>query len=376
MLANIINRNSRAAESLFKPFTMKQLELTSRIVMAPMTRSFAKDGVPHVDAARYYSQRAANGVSLIITEGVVIDHSAAAGSTMVPRFFGEDALKAWKSIVDAVHGEGGKIMPQLWHVGTDRKPAESPNPEVEPIGPSGLVAPGMKIAEPMSESQIVAVIEAFAKAAATAQKLGFDGIELHGAHGYLIDQFLWKGTNQREDEWGGTIEGRGRFANEVVRACRKAVGPAFPIVLRFSQWKINDFNARLAQDPSELERILDPLVDAGVDIFHCSTRRFWQHEFDGSELNLAGWTKKITGQPTITVGSVGLDSEFLSLFTEGKGGEAMNLDTLLERLDRNEFDLVAIGRALLADPTWATKIKGGRYAELKSFTPDQLNTLE
>jgi 2,4-dienoyl-CoA reductase-like NADH-dependent reductase (Old Yellow Enzyme family) len=227
----------------------------------------------------------------------------------------------------------------------------------------------------MSESEILEVIEAFAQGAADAKRIGFDGIELHGAHGYLIDQFFWEGTNQRSDRYGGDLVSRTRFAVEIVQACRRAVGPDFPIVFRFSQWKIQDFNAKLASTPKELEQFLTPLVDAGVDIFHCSTRRFWLPEFEGSNLNLAGWTKKITGKPTITVGSVGLDGEFLSAFLEGKGANNAGLNKLIEMLEREEFDLVAVGRALLSDPAWAAKIRDGRTNELLPFNVESMNTL-
>ncbi len=128
-------------------------------------------------------------------------------------------------------------------------------------------------------------------------------------------------------------------------------------------------------NPEELERFLTPLSEAGVDIFHASTRRFWEPEFEGSDLNLAGWTRKLTGKPAITVGSVGLDSDFTSLFEEGKGGQAASLDNLIERLDRGEFDLVAVGRALLSDPAWAAKIRDDRTEELEPFTREALATL-
>ena len=125
----------------------------------------------------------------------------------------------------------------------------------------------------------------------------------------------------------------------------------------------------------ELERFLSQLSSAGVDIFNASTRRFWEPEFEGSDLNLAGWTRKLTGKPAITVGSVGLDSDFTSLFVEGKGGQNSGIDQLIERLEREEFDLVAVGRALLTDPAWAAKIRGDRIDELKPFTPAALATL-
>lgn len=111
-----------------------------------------------------------------------------------------------------------------------------------------------------------------------------------------------------------------------------------------------------------------PFIDAGVDIFHCSTRRFWEPEFDGSDLNLAGWTKRITGKPTITVGSVGLsgNSDFVASLG-GRSAEVASIDELLVRLAKNEFDLVAIGRALLANPDWPLQVRGGRADRLKPF---------
>jgi len=228
----------------------------------------------------------------------------------------------------------------------------------------------------MTDSEIADVIGSFARAAADARRIGFDGVELHAAHGYLIDQFFWEVTNRRTDRYGGDVAGRTRFGAEIVRACRRAVGPDFPIILRFSQWKVGHYKARLASAPQELAAFLTPLVDAGVDIFHCSTRRFWQPEFAGSSLNLAGWTKKLTGRPTMTVGSVGLkDSDFLT-YLDGEGAEPEAIDSVAERLEREEFDLVAVGRALIADPAWPTKIRVGRHDELIAFEAGMLETLD
>jgi 2,4-dienoyl-CoA reductase-like NADH-dependent reductase (Old Yellow Enzyme family) len=161
------------------------------------------------------------------------------------------------------------------------------------------------------------------------------------------------------------------------------VGPKFPIQLRFSQWKLQDYAARLATTPDELGRFLEPLAAAGIDAFHCSTRRFWEPEFEGSDLNLAGWTKKITGKPTTTVGSVSLEVDFtVSLGrapapkTDGNGaGRAAHMDRLVEMLARGDFDLVAVGRAILADPAWAAKVRENHINELNSFTPEVLKTL-
>jgi len=363
------------AAALFTPFVSRTLSLPNRIVMAPMTRSQSPRGVPGDNVADYYRRRAEQGVGLIVTEGTAIDHPAAVSNPNIPWFHGDEALAGWARVVAGVHQAGGRIVPQLWHVGMARKVGAEPNPAARPVGPSGLAKPGEPVNEPMTSSEIADVIAAYARSAAHARRLGFDGLELHAAHGYLIDQFLWAGTNLRTDQYGGSLVQRTRFAVDVVRACRAEVGPDFPIIFRFSQWKLQDYTARLASAPSELEAMLTPLVHAGVDIFHCSTRRFWQPEFDGSALNLAGWTKKLTGLPVITVGSVGLSEEFMASLREGKSASTEGLDTLIAMVERNEVDLVAIGRALLVDAGWARKIREGRTDDLVPFTPEALKTL-
>ncbi len=360
-------------EILFTPFQAGNLSLSNRIVMAPMTRVFSPNGVPGSDVAAYYRRRAEGGVGLIITEGTAINHPSAVSHQNIPNFHGEEALKGWAQVVEEVHAAGGKIIPQLWHVGMARSIGALPNAEALPIGPSGLNLAGEQVTEPMTEDEIQGTITAFAHAAADAKRIGFDGIELHGAHGYLIDQFFWEKTNQRTDRYGGDMEARTTFAVEIVDACRRAVGPDFPIVLRFSQWKAGDYSAKLARNPEELTRFLAPLSNAGVDIFHCSTRRFWLPEFEGSELNLAGWTKKITGKPSITVGSVGLNSEFVSAVPDKN--EEDNLDRLVEMLEKEEFDLVAVGRALIVDPEWPAKVQSGRTDEILPFTSESTKTL-
>jgi 2,4-dienoyl-CoA reductase-like NADH-dependent reductase (Old Yellow Enzyme family) len=361
-------------DSLFKSFSHPKLTLKNRIVMAPMTRHFSPDGVPGANVAEYYRKRAAGEVGLIITEGTTVNHKAASSDTAIPNFHSEAALAGWAKVVEAVHAEGGKIAPQLWHVGPIRKPGQGPFPDYPSASPSGLLAPGKKVLEPLSTEEIEEIISAFAQAGKNARDLGFDSLEIHGAHGYLINSFLWEGTNQRSDEYGGSLSKRSRFAADLVRAIRQQVGEAFPIIFRFSQWTQQDFDTRLTLNPEELQIMLQPISDAGVDIFHCSTRRFWEPEFPGSTLNLAGWTKKITGKPTISVGSVSLNEEFIATYREGKA-EVADIGELLKRMDADEFDLIAVGRALLANPDWARRIRDDATS-LKTFSKEQLAVLD
>ena len=361
--------------ALFTPFRLGKLVLPNRVVMAPMTRKHSPGGVPGANVAAYYRRRAAGGVGLIITEGVGIPHPAALYDTAIPSFHGKAALAGWSRVLAGVRAEGGRIMPQLWHTGAFRKPGDSPNPEVAPATPSGLFKPGQFVGTPMTQSDIEAVIRAYAEAAASAQRLGFDGIEIHAAHGYLIDTFFWDATNLRSDGYNGDLAARTRFAVEVIAACRAAVGPDFPILLRFSQWKQQDYAARLAPTPAALATFLEPMAAAGVDMLHCSTRRFWEPEFAGSALNLAGWAKKLTGLPTITVGSVGLGADATASFAGARAQVAGLDDHLLPMLERGEFDLVAVGRALLGDPDWTTKIRDGRDHDLRPFDTASMKVL-
>jgi 2,4-dienoyl-CoA reductase-like NADH-dependent reductase (Old Yellow Enzyme family) len=205
-------------------------------------------------------------------------------------------------------------------------------------------------------------------------------IRLSYLFSYLVDQFFWEGSNQRDDEYGGDLVARTRFACEIVQAIRERVGPDFPIIFRFSQWKQQDYDARLATTPEELDAFLTPLVNAGVDIFHCSTRRFWEPEFEGSDLNLAGWTKKLTGRPVITVGSVGLNASFIDEekrdMVDASGVAHANIEELATRLGNDEFELVAVGRALLQDPEWVIKVREERFDELGDYSKKSLMELK
>jgi 2,4-dienoyl-CoA reductase-like NADH-dependent reductase (Old Yellow Enzyme family) len=363
---------SRTA-ALFKPFTIKNLTLLNRIVMAPMTRSKSPGGIPGPKVAAYYRRRAEGGVGLIMTEGTYVPHLGAGAYLDVPHFYGEESLAGWKRVAEEVHDAGRRIFPQLWHVGLVPAPDGTFGPDA--VGPSGLAKAGERVTEPMTEQDIDNMIRAFGEAAASAQRLGFDGVEIHGAHGYLLDQFFWGVTNRRSDGYGGDLPVRTRFAVEVIREIRSKVSPEFPVCLRFSQWKLQDYNARLAQSPAELEQFLAPLSAAGVDLFHCSQRRFWEPEFEGSSLNLAGWTKKLTGKPTITVGSVTLNEEFTQSFGSPETAGVTGIDELLERLECEEFDLVAIGRSLIVNPSWPTVVQRGAIQELLPFQRDVLAQL-
>ncbi|MGN5238277.1 MULTISPECIES: NADH:flavin oxidoreductase [unclassified Rhodococcus (in: high G+C Gram-positive bacteria)] len=364
---------TRTLSPLFRPLSIRTLELPNRIVMSPMTRSYSPGGVPGADVAEYYRRRAAGGTGLIITEGTAIGHPTAVDNPRVPRMHGDDALEGWQRVVDAVHAEGGRIIPQLWHVGPLWGAMTSAvDPALTPMRPSGVwgevgltsysdeyVARAGEPCRAMTEEDIADVIAAYTEAARNAREVGFDGIALHGGHGYLLDSFLWDSTNRRDDHWGGDLERRTRFPAAVVASVRDAVGDDTPIFFRFSQHKQQDYHARIAQTPEELQIILSALAEAGVDVFDASIRRFDATVFEGSDLSLAGWAKKLTGALSMAVGSVGLGASLRESRTSGTAPTADNIPELERRLSGEEFDLIAIGRLHLADPALATKLRDG-----------------
>ncbi len=360
----------RELEPLFTPFTCGSLTTANRFVMSPMTRNFSPDGVPLPAVAQYYARRAHMG--LVITEGVGPDHPAAlgdgtTGGPALPLMYGDAALASWKTVVDAVHAAGGKIAPQLWHMGPIRLSGTGPHPDEPSISPSGIWGPLDKAmvppdylmavkqpGVPASDSDIADIIAGFARSAALAHELGFDAIALHGAHGYLLDSFLWECTNRRTDQWGGDSLRRARLAREVVRAVRRIIPADKPIIYRISQWKLQDYDARLAETPEDLALIVGALADAGVDIFDVSTRHFDAPAFAGSDMGLAGWVRKLGGKPVMTVGGIGFDKDLQSSFLEPTAA-IDNLGEVARRFTAGEFDLVAIGRAALMDADWIGK---------------------
>ncbi|WP_346772948.1 12-oxophytodienoate reductase [Rhodococcus sp. 14C212] len=364
-----MSRNDRIDLTPFQePFRWGGLSLRNRFALAPMTRLKSPGGVPTADNADYYRRRAAAGVGLIITEGVHVRDPAAGFSLDVPHAYGADAAAGWRAVIAQVHAEGSAIIPQLWHMGAMRGGEYDRGPDTETVSPSGIGLDGRPVGRALTGADIERIIGDFVESATFAKECGFDGAEIHGAHGYIIDEFLWQRTNRRGDVYGYGNRHGTKFAVDLIRAIRGAVGPDFPIVFRFSQWKSDHYRARLASSPQELEEILTPLVDAGVDLFHPSSRRHWMPEFEShGDLGLAGWTKKITGCPTIAVGSVGVGALMGSDNTIVAETVQERLTYLLQQFEHDEFDIVAIGRALLADAQWVQKATAGAWDEIKPY---------
>jgi 2,4-dienoyl-CoA reductase-like NADH-dependent reductase (Old Yellow Enzyme family) len=357
----------------FQPASFAGLALRNRIVMAPMTRRMADDdGVVTAESVRYYRRRAAGEVGLIISEGTAIDSAHAYDTITVPRIETDEQVAGWRRVCEAIHAEGGAFAPQLWHTGP-----KADNPIGPSDGPSaprkdGSARPPVRA---MNADDFHQVIGAFVHAAVASKDIGCDAIELHGAHGYLLDSFLSPAVNQREDDYGGSFENRMRFPLEATRAVRAAVGPDYPILYRFSQWSIEDYNERKFRHPDELAAFVTALKEAGVDILHVSTRRATDPAFeDVSDRTLAGWTRELSGLPTIAVGSVSV-----TLTMDEAYGEAASViddpGPGLALVEDGEADLLAVGRALIPNPDWVKIVRDGDWRQLKPFHKEQLKSL-
>jgi len=356
--------------ALFTPFMLAGVTLPNRFVMPGMQRGLCVEGAPSQSMTDYYRRRVAGGVGLVITESVAVDHESATQNGRFARLI-ERTAPAWAACFSAIKAEGGHIISQLWHEGGLRpEGGDGPYARYPTLSPSGWANATRQNGRAASMEELDAIKAGFVRSARIAQQAGADGVEVHGAHGYLLDQFLWTATNRRADGYGGpAIADRVRFPAEIVAAIRAACGPGFLISFRFSQWKESDYSARVAESPDELEVMLSMLRRAGADLIHASTRRFWLPEWPESPLGLAGWCKAVGGMPVATVGSVGLNVDIMESFS-GKPVEGRIREGLRELTGRfagGEFDLVSVGRSLISDPQWVEKVRRGAYDAIRTF---------
>jgi N-ethylmaleimide reductase len=337
---------------LFTPIALGPLTLPNRIVMAPMTRNRAEGNVPNALMARYYGLRAAAG--LIVTEGTSPSPNGL-GYARIPGIYSEQQVAGWRQVTDAVHAAGGRIFVQLMHCGRVAHPANLP-PGARVLAPSPIAAPGEMwtdtqglqphpVPEAMSEADIAAAIDEYAQACRNALAAGFDGVELHGANGYLIDQFLNTASNQRTDRWGGSVENRMRFAVEVARAAAAAIG-AERVGMRISPF--NNFNG-MQPDP-QMEALYLALIEAlnAIGLAYI-------HIVDHRHLGASGPTEEYKDR---------LRAAFRgrTIFCGGYDAARANAD-----LGAGRCDLVAFGRPFIANPDLVERLRTG--APLKEPDP-------
>ncbi len=340
------------SSTLFTPTTLGKLQLKNRIVMAPMTRSRAIGNVPNELMAKYYAMRADAG--LIITEGTSPSPNGI-GYARIPGVYSDAQVKGWKLVTDAVHAKGGKIFVQLMHTGRVSHPANMPAGS-KMLAPSAILAPGEMWTDSsgmqphpapvaMSEADIAQAIAEFAAAAKCAIEAGFDGVELHGANGYLIDQFLNTASNHRTDQWGGSVENRIRFAVAVSKAVAAAIG-ADRLGMRISPYGV--FNG-MAPD-AEMDAMYDRLVGElnGIGLVYI-------HMVDHSSMGAPE-------VPPALKATIRGDFNGKYILSGGYDAARANAD-----LDGDCGDLVAFGRPYISNPDLVQKLQNGTALTAPDF---------
>ena len=337
---------------LFTPFQAGALSLANRVVMAPLTRNRAPGSLPNALMAAYYAQRASAG--LLITEATAISHQGQ-GYADVPGLWTDEQVKGWRTVTDAVHAAGGKIVTQLWHVGrvshTELQPGGG-----APVAPSAITAKTKTVLihdgvpafadtsapRALESAEIPAIVQDYRRAARNAIAAGFDGVEVHAANGYLIDQFLKTGANQRSDEWGGSIENRARFLLEVMRAICDEIGGARTGIRLSPVTPANDI---VDADPQPLfdhvVRQLAPLGLAYIHVIEGATggpREIADRPFDYAALRQAWRDAGGTGAWMVNNGyDLALAAQALA----------------------DGADLVAFGRPYIANPDLVERLRQG-----------------
>ncbi len=339
--------------SLFDPVRAGDLALPNRIVMAPLTRNRAPGAVPTALMAEYYAQRASAG--LLVSEGTAVSHQGQ-GYADVPGLYTPEQLQAWKRVTDAVHAHGGRIVTQLWHVGrvshVELQPGGQP-----PVGPSAIAAKTktflirdgaagfVETSTPreLAAQELPGIVEDFRRAAQDAVGVsGFDGVEVHAANGYLIDQFLKRGANQRDDDYGGSVENRARLLLEVMRAVAQAAGPGRTGIRLSPITPANDIHD---PEPQPLfEYVVEQLAKLGLA---------YVHVIEGA----TGGARELPDRP--------FDFDGLRRIYRDAGGRGAwmvnnGYDTALAgQALAHGADLVAFGRSYIANPDLVERLRAG-----------------
>jgi 2,4-dienoyl-CoA reductase-like NADH-dependent reductase (Old Yellow Enzyme family)/thioredoxin reductase len=336
---------------LFRPGRIGSLRLRNRTVMAPMGSNLASEtGGVTDELIAHYARRARGGVGLVIVENTAVAYPLGRNGATHLRLDGDAFIPGLRRLVEAVQREGAAVAVQLNHAGAWTSPARTGG--LQPVAPSDVpIQPGAAVPRPLSVAEIETLVGDFARAAQRARKAGFDGIEIHGAHGYLISEFISPYTNRREDAYGGSMENRLRFPLQVIRAVREAVGPCFPLWMRMNG---DDFLPG-GNDQAACQEIARRLAAAGLDALHVSSgmppshpRQVEPMRFEqGWKLYLAAGIRELVDVPVIAPGVI----------REPEVAQAA--------LAAGRVDFVALGRTLLADPDWAGKAAQGAPGRIR-----------
>jgi 2,4-dienoyl-CoA reductase-like NADH-dependent reductase (Old Yellow Enzyme family) len=347
-----------AAHPALEPTILAGAKLPNRLAVAPMTRvSAGEDGTPTEAMGRYYAAFASGGFGLVITEGTYTDDRYSQGYFFQPGIVTESHVEAWKPIVESIHAGGARVVMQLMHAGAlsqgNRYRAETAGPSAVP--PMGKMMPeyGGSGEWPtplaMSDDDIETAVQGFVSAAENARRAGFDGVEVHAANGYLLDQFLTDYTNLRTDPYGGPVANRIRLTAQVVEAIRARIPDEdFVVGVRLSQTKVNDFQYRWAGS-DDARVVFTSLADAGAGYLHIASEgRDWIEtaRLDDGD-TITALAKKVTGLPVIANGGM------------------HDLKQAAQLLEGGHADVLSLGRGALANPDLPSRVAGGH--ELETF---------
>jgi len=337
-------------DNLFSPFTLKGFELKNRIGVAPMTRmSSPADSIPRQDVLDFLVRRAKNGAAIVYTEAIVTDYESAQGYPKQSRLVTQRQIEAWKPVVKAIQKEGAVAIMQMFHCGRLAWPEINPVNRV--IAPSPITpkqdnpmtgAPYPKPDE-MSHFDIQHVILGFVETAKGAVEAGFDGIEIHGAHGYLINNFLSSYSNQRTDEYGGSVENRYRFAHQIIAAVRKVVPEDRLLAFRISNWGVADMDVSLFDSKSEWQQLIKLLSKEPIDAISVSTYDYSATVF-GTNQNMAQITREVTDLPIMICGKI---------FDRASAEDALK-----------DADIVLSAKSILLNPNWVEDVRAGKSLPL------------
>ncbi len=334
----------------FSPYVLKNFRLRNRLGVAPMTRmSSPGDGIPRQDVLDFLVRRARNGAALVYTEAIVTDYESAQGYPGQARLTTQRQIDAWAPVVAAIRESGALSVMQMFHCGRMAWPAVTP--AGRSIAPSAL-APRQKnpltgepypVPDVMSPFDIAHVIAGFVETARGAVAAGFDGIEIHGAHGYLISQFLSAYSNQRSDEYGGSVEKRYRFAHEVIRAVRAVVPADRLLTFRISNWGVADMQVSLFENQAEYQEIIRRLGAEPLDAISVSTYDFQATAF-GTDRTMAQLTRQATDLPIMICGRI---------FDRATAAAALA-----------DAEIVLSAKSFLLNPDWVADLRAGKKLPL------------
>ena len=342
---------------LFSTVQLKQHTLKNRIGVAPMTRmSSQQDSIPRRDVLDFLVRRAENGAAIVYTEAIVTDYESAQGYPGQARILTRRQVDAWKPVVEKIKKTGALAVMQIFHCGRMGWPEVNPAGRV--IAPSA-VAPSQDnpltgtpypVPDEMSTFDIRHVINGFAETAKGAVEAGFDGIEIHGAHGYLISQFLSSYSNKRTDGYGGSPENRFRFAHEVVQAVDAVIPEETLLLFRISNWGVADMEVSLFEDQNDYQTMIRLLSKEPLDAVSVSTYSFSDHAF-GSGKTMGALTREATSLPLLICGQI---------------HDSQSAVTALK-----DADIVLSGKSLLLNPDWVAGVREGK--ELPLYSSDDAN---